>query len=165
MKESPAGEIPASEKAFRLMRTARFELRTLDEAEFLAAGLAAAFAVDKSMGLMELFVNAIEHGNLEIGYESKTRLVLDGSLNEEIERRFALPANRDRIVTVDVEKSDDFAAVTVEDQGRGFDYEKYLDHEKNRTLHPHGRGILLAGTMFELTYFPPGNRVRALIRL
>ena len=165
MKESLAKEIARSEKAFRLLEKATFVLRTVDEAESLAAGLASACAADKGVGLMELFVNAIEHGNLGIGYAEKNRLVGEGILSEEIERRLELPENRDKKVTVEIEKLGDHATVTVEDEGPGFDYEKYLDYEENRSLHAHGRGILLAGTLFDLTYFPPGNRVRALIRM
>ncbi len=165
MKESLAKEIARSEKAFRLLEKATFVLRTVDEAESLAAGLASACAADKGVGLMELFVNAIEHGNLGIGYAEKNRLVGEGILSEEIERRLELPENRDKKVTVEIEKLGDHATVTVEDEGPGFDYEKYLDYEEDRSLHAHGRGILLAGTLFDLTYFPPGNRVRALIRM
>ena len=165
MKESLAKEIARGEKAFRLLEKATFVLRTVDEAESLAAGLASACAADKSVGLMELFVNAIEHGNLGIGYEEKTRLLGEGILSQEIERRLELPENADKIVTVEIQKSGDRAAVTVEDEGPGFEYERYLGYEEDRSLHAHGRGILLAGTMFDLTYFPPGNRVRALIKL
>ncbi len=165
MKESLAKEIARSEKAFRLLEKATFFLRTVDEAESLAAGLAAACAADNSVGLMELFVNAIEHGNLGIGYAEKTRLVGEGILSQEIARLSELPENRDKKVTVEVEKLGDRAAVTVQDQGQGFDYENYLHYQGDRSLHAHGRGILLAGTLFDLTYFPPGNRVRALIQL
>ena len=165
MKESLAKEIARSEKAFRLLENATFVLRTADQAECLGAGLASACAADKCGGLLELFVNAIEHGNLGIGYEEKTRLLGEGILSEEIERRLELPENADKKVTVEIEKSGDRAAVTVADQGHGFEYEKYLGYEEGRSLHAHGRGILLVGTMFDLTYFPPGNQVRALIRL
>jgi len=32
-------------------------------------------------------INAVEHGNLQIGYELKTQLVAEGRWREEIERR------------------------------------------------------------------------------
>lgn len=113
---------------------------------------------------MELFVNAIEHGNLGIGYEEKTRLLREATLSQEIERRLELPENADKRVRVEIEKSGNRASVTEEDQGPGCEYEKYLGYEEGRSLHAHGRGILLSGTLFDLTYLPPGNRVRALIR-
>ena len=165
MKESLAQEIARSRKAFRLLEKATFAVRTLDEAESLAAELASACAADKCVGLMELFANAIEHGNLGIGYEEKSRLLEKGSLNQEIKRRLELPENAHKKVTVEIEKSCDQAVVTVEDQGPGFDYERYLRHAEDRCLHAHGRGILLAGALFDLTYFPPGNRVQARFRL
>ena len=96
MKESLAKEIARSEKAFRLLENATFVLRTADQAECLGAGLASACAADKCGGLLELFVNAIEHGNLGIGYEEKTRLLGEGILSEEIERRLELPENADK---------------------------------------------------------------------
>ncbi len=48
------------------------------------------------MGLSELLVNAIEHGNLEIGYDEKSRLLQSEGWQGEIDRRLALPEYTDQ---------------------------------------------------------------------
>jgi hypothetical protein len=45
-------------------------------------------------GLNELLINAVEHGNLGITYDEKIKLVVEGRLESEIERRLALPQNQ-----------------------------------------------------------------------
>ena len=45
------------------------------------------------IGLTELLVNAVEHGNLGITYEDKTALNAAGTWDTEVRRRLALPEN------------------------------------------------------------------------
>ncbi len=115
---------------------------------------------DASMGLLELLVNAVEHGNLEITYEEKGRLQAERRLDEERRRRLLLPEYRDRRARVDLERVANALEITILDEGKGFDFERYLVLDKSRLFDAHGRGILLASTMLQIAYSPPGNRVK-----
>jgi hypothetical protein len=54
------------------------------------------------MGLSELIINGIEHGNLGISYAEKSRLKQEDGWTEEIARRLALEENADKRVVVDL---------------------------------------------------------------
>ena len=69
--------------------------RTLDSARDIATVLANAFPQPKRVviGLTELLVNAVEHGNLGITYEEKSRLREAEKWESEVDARLADPAN------------------------------------------------------------------------
>jgi CheY-like chemotaxis protein len=152
-----------------LANQATFRLRTVAEARGLAAALARACPKPETaaVGLVELMVNGIEHGNLGISYDDKTRLCLDGAWPEEVERRLTLPENRDKHIEVGFARESDRIAFTIRDQGPGFDWERYLEIDPRRILHCHGRGIALAkaNAFSDLRYQAPGNVVVATIAL
>lgn len=79
----------------RLTRAGHFEIQTMDEGQQLATLLASVCpGPDKvAIGLWELMLNAIEHGNLGITYQEKARLIEMDKWYEEVERRMALPEN------------------------------------------------------------------------
>jgi hypothetical protein len=104
-------------------------------------------------------LNAIEHGNLGISYEDKSRLLEQGNLKDEIARRLDSPENRDKRAVVELDRELDRFQIRIRDCGPGFDYRKYLTVDPNRLFDAHGRGILMAGGLFELRYVDPGNEV------
>jgi len=114
-----------------------------------------------SAGLIELFTNAVEHGNLGISYRDKTKLLLDGCLDEEIDRRLELPENLCKFVEVRFARNMDQMDVHVMDQGQGFEHTKYLDFDPERIFDPHGRGIALSHNKFfnGVTYLGTGSEV------
>ena len=75
--------------AFELAKNAQFEIRDTKEALNLSSAIASlAASPDKvSIAILELIMNAIEHGNLCIGYELKKKLSMSNELDEEIEKR------------------------------------------------------------------------------
>ncbi|MDX1351897.1 MAG: ATP-binding protein, partial [Thiomicrorhabdus sp.] len=119
------------------------------------------------IGLFELIVNGIEHGNLGIGYQEKTRLTAKGTLQAEIERRLDLPENQHKHVEICVERFNDCLQFMIKDCGQGFDYKSYLDYVANRSLHHHGRGIMIANQLsFDaLDYQEPGSKVICKVNL
>jgi hypothetical protein len=151
-------------RAATLTSKALFEIRTLEEAEALATLLAACVSEpDRRIGgFLELLVNGIEHGNLEISGEQKRALLKDGSWHREIEARLADPRWSERRVRVSLERSPagpvEFA---IEDDGQGFDWASVLDTKLQTNTHRHGRGIALARLMSfdELIFEGRGNRV------
>lgn len=163
--EQLINSVQMAEKPLLLMQSGRFSLRTLDDARLLANYLS--LASDQSeriiQGLQDLLVNAIEHGNLEIGYTDKGRLIREGQWQQEIERRLALPEYQDRSVEVDFHRDSESINFTIQDQGRGFEWRKYLDFEPERAFDLHGRGIAMARKLSfdQLEFSESGNRVTA----
>jgi len=144
-----------------LTRHARFEYRSPAQAMGLGALLAKTCPDPDRviMGLSELLVNAIEHGNLEIGYDEKSRLLLEQSWQDEIERRLALPGFCDRTAAVEVERTAEGLVFTIRDQGPGFDPEEYLEIDPKRVFDAHGRGIAMARLLsFDDLRYEDGGR-------
>ena len=147
----------------------RFLIRTLDESQRLAVALARLCPEPKKvqLGLHELLVNAVEHGNLGISYEEKTNLILSDRLQQEWDRRLGLDENRDKTVEIVFRRQPGQLQFTIRDQGEGFDWDKYLEFDLERILDPNGKGIAMARKQsFEsLEYQGNGNTVVATVRL
>lgn len=153
--------------SFVLMDTAKFQIRTLEEAESLACSLSSAFPEPEQIvaGLGHLLINAVEHGNLSIGYEDKARFIAEGRWREEVTRRCELPENRHKTVEVIFKRKQEGIFVQITDTGRGFDWWPYLEIDPARATQRHGRGIALASKLSfdKVIYKEPGNQVIAAI--
>ncbi|NIT62668.1 MAG: response regulator [Gammaproteobacteria bacterium] len=136
-------------RSIETMVSGHFRYRTLDQARHLACVLANAFPRPNAVvsGLLELMVNAVEHGNLAIGYQTKTALLECGEWRAEIDHRLRLPEYRDRHVDMLVQRSDTEIIVEIADKGDGFDPAPFLEIDAARAAHIHGRGIALANAM------------------
>lgn len=156
-------------EAISTLESATFHVRTLQQATALATLLSHACPDPERrvIGLGELLVNAVEHGNLGITYAEKSAFRAGAEWYQEVERRLALPENREKFVEVCYEKSAEAVEITICDQGPGFDWQKYLTISPERVFDNHGRGIAMANLMSfsSLEYHPPGNRVTARIAL
>ena len=117
------------------------------------------------MVIAELINNAVEHGNLGIDYEEKTKLVSEGKWFAEVERRLALPENANKHVRVHLKKEQGNLFVEIEDQGPGFDFERFLTIDESRLFDNHGRGIAIAGSSLDVRFVRPGNKVIVSISL
>ena len=161
-------ELDSKNAVLGLMHDSRFRYQTLDEARSLAGILAQACPSPETTitGLVELMVNAVEHGNLGITYDEKGDLNDQGQWEAEVQRRLHLPEFRDKRVDVDFTRQDGEIRITITDQGDGFDCQPYLEISAERGAHNHGRGIALARMIsFErLEYLGKGNQVMAVIR-
>jgi CheY-like chemotaxis protein len=152
-----------------LLDKGRFKFRSLDEAHNLATLLANTCACQKNLviGLSELMLNAVEHGNLNIGYDEKTRLIAQGTWKAEISRRLALPENAHKFVELEYRRTASDLRFTVRDQGEGFDWRNYLEISPERIFDNHGRGIAMARNLsFDSLEYPgQGNEVCAIVNL
>lgn len=161
-------EMQRHRMSFGLMEEIRSSCQTLDEAESLASFLANCFPDPERAltGLSELLVNAVEHGNLCISYDEKTRLVDSNSWRTEVDRRQQLPEYADRKVRVRYERKDGLHTLQITDQGQGFNWKHYLELDSTRASHNHGRGIAMANKLAfnRLEYNPKGNRVTAFMQ-
>lgn len=140
-----------------------FTVRSLEEARRLAALLALLGPQPETlaMGLSELLVNGVEHGNLGIDFAEKSRLREADQWEAEVQRRLALPENRHKRVRLHVRSDPDRWIFEIRDDGVGFDWRSFLDFDPERAFAPNGRGIALSRQLSfaSLTYLPPGNRV------
>lgn len=153
---------------FSLLRRVEFQLRTLDEARSLANMLASYYPEPQRVlfGLSELLVNAVEHGNLQISYREKSRLLQEARWEDEVRRRLALPESMEKMVKVELEHLPSEIRVTITDCGAGFDWKQYMEMSPERAFDPNGRGIAMSKMMsFDaLEYRGSGNQVVALVK-
>lgn len=153
-----------SEQAFGLLEEGTFHFRTLAEGENLAIRIAnASSKPEDAMVIAELLTNAVEHGNLGITYEEKSKLLEEGRWVAEVERRLVLPANSAKFVEVRIRRDHGQILVEIEDQGPGFDFLKYMTFDETRVFDTHGRGIAMATNALGVQYLDKGNRVRVTV--
>jgi CheY-like chemotaxis protein len=156
-------ELGKHKSSFRLIETCRFQFRTLDEAESLSAFMANCFAdpVRVLPGLGELLINAVEHGNLGIGYEKKSELVNDGTWRAEVERMEKFPEFQNKMAEATISHKPDGTYVVITDQGTGFDWKRFMQIDPARAGDNHGRGIAQARAVSfdKLVYNEKGNQV------
>ncbi|HMU84466.1 MAG TPA: response regulator [Leptospiraceae bacterium] len=161
-------EQPDPSVIYSCARSSVFEFRTPEEAVELAKWLARMCpdAQGAQLGLQEILVNAIEHGNLGIAYEEKTQLVQKQALYAEMRRRLLIEPYASRRARVTFEKRESSYSFFIEDQGEGFDFDMFLSLTPERAFSEHGRGIAIARYLCfdELDYVAPGNKVHAVIR-
>ncbi|MBL8022312.1 MAG: ATP-binding protein [Leptospirales bacterium] len=116
------------------------------------------------IGLREILINAIEHGNLAITYDDKTRELSSGNYLEFIQARQADPVYRDRKVVVEYELTTINVTYTITDDGAGFDHAAMKKREADAAdaaPESHGRGIVVTENAFdEVIYNDAGNSVR-----
>ncbi len=160
-------ELQQQNDALRLLRTGRFRFQTLEDIQHLA-GLAAKLAPepDKAIiGLSELMVNAVEHGNLNIQAHEKIQFIRQGIWLDEIERR--LINNPDKYATLEICRTPQKVSFKISDQGSGFAWENHLAADASKMLEHYGKGIMLARmvSFHQLHYNNPGNQVIAEINL
>ena len=99
------------------------------------------------IGLMELLNNAIEHGNLANAKE------LDAS-------KKAIAYSR--TVNVEFRISESYCEWVITDEGKGFDWQAYMDRLQVDPLGQEGKGLLVSKFHFtELLFNPSGNSVTA----
>lgn len=148
-----------------MMNSASFAVRTPAEARQLAV-LVANAAPDPEqavLGLSELLLNGIEHGNLGLAYADKSRLCEEGTWETEVARRLSMPEYSRRMVTLEFRRNGGGVDIVITDEGDGFDWHPYLELDPARAFHAHGRGIALARKLsFEsIEYLGKGNQVQA----
>ncbi len=160
-------ELKRHRTSFDLIQTCKFRFRTLTEAECLAAFTAHCFPDPERVlpGLAELLINAVEHGNLEIGYERKSQLLDNGTWAAEIERRLELEPHLNRTAELIITRKDDGFYAIITDQGGGFNWRRYMTIEPARAGDNYGRGIAQANAVSfdKLTYNEQGNQAIAFV--
>jgi anti-sigma regulatory factor (Ser/Thr protein kinase) len=115
------------------------------------------------IALMELLVNAIEHGNCNISYEEKSRhLEAGGDPMELIRQKNEDPEIAKKRVYLTYKIRPHESSFTIRDEGEGFDWKNYKTETGEAGLsEQHGRGIFMASHFLsDLSYNNKGNEVR-----
>lgn len=162
-------ELQKGSDGLDLLVLGKFQFRTLEHADALAAVIAQACPnPDKViMGLSELLINAVEHGNLGITYDEKSELTMKGDWKSEVRKRMETDKYKDKIAKVTLERSPEKLSITIEDEGNGFDWQKYMDFDPARAFDAHGRGIATANQICfdSLEYKGKGNIVTVTVNI
>jgi len=170
MREQLLSQMSESQSRFvNLMHEGSFVIRTHQEAILLAASLSqmALYPEFVAIGLMELITNAIEHGNLEFGFEEKKKLLCDNSWANALSNRLSDAEYGWRNVHVLTLRKSGGLQIVIKDQGKGFDWQRYVHNDAPGTLSdPNGRGISKAMVMLDdLQYIGNGSEVHCHIPL
>jgi two-component system, sensor histidine kinase LadS len=118
------------------------------------------------IALQEILINAIEHGNLEIDYNTKTELKKTDSNYLNVLLQKGVEANKkNKKVFITYTLDDKKAMYSIVDQGKGFDWKHFmsLDVENfsgDLTKSYHGVGLQMVKSAFdEISYNEKGNEV------
>lgn len=156
-------------KSSGLSQSADFQFRSLEETAELSTLLAQACPEpDKVVtGISELLVNAVEHGNLGIGYDEKAELKRENRWQDEIAQRLTQPEFADKFAEVSFQHHGDHISITIRDQGKGFKWQNFLEFDPDRAFDCNGRGIAMAKMLSfdELEYTGCGNEAIARIKV
>ncbi len=114
------------------------------------------------LGLREMLINAIEHGNLEITFEEKSKQMDSGDYLLFIQKRQEQKSYIGRKITVEFSLDNSSAVYKIADEGKGFDHKNFIKKKKKEISGDlaHGRGISMALNIFdEVHYNKKGNQV------
>ncbi len=156
-------------KAFAYIKKGEFEVFTPEQGEQLSALLSSVCPEPRKavVGLWELILNGIEHGNLGISYAEKSELNKENKWASEIKRRLSLSENGAKSVEIYMNCYDNDIEFIIQDQGDGFNWQNYLDISPERAFDSHGRGIAMACmySFDKVEYHGTGNMVSAVVSL
>ncbi len=113
--------------------------------------------------IREILINAIEHGNLGISFEEKSRVIEQGDFMDFLRQRQndQRYANRKVQVRYVVNRTGLFLRIT--DEGDGFDHQGFLkrtESDDSLLMLEHGRGLTMARNAFDSVEFnAKGNQV------
>jgi DNA-binding response OmpR family regulator len=138
-------------------------------AQYLANETATLFDHDQiisiNIALLELLVNAYEHGNLAISYEDKSKAIAERRLDKLYEERLANPIYSQRRIKIEFTLEKDCCEWIITDEGTGFQSSQFTNLSSDDRQNEHGRGIFISKFhLDELQYLGNGNIVRALKR-
>ena len=116
-------------------------------------------------GIYELLLNAVEHGNLGIGFDAKTTLIREGKWHEEITRRLSENPSIEKDIEITLTHNEHECRLSIADQGEGFAWKNYVGLPSDERR-PNGRGlwIVFNSNFDEVTFNQAGNEVTCIAR-
>jgi len=156
------------EKVSSLINEIEFNFKTLEEADTLSRMISDLYPapVKVIMGITELLINSVEHGNLGITYSEKTELIKSGRWEDEVNKRLQQTQYKEKFTTVKFTHTKSEYKLIIEDQGNGFNYKDYLKVNPSRVFDPHGRGIAVAAMISfdKIEFIGTGSEVHCSIK-
>lgn len=109
--------------------------------------------------MMELLINAVEHGNCGISYEEKSKWIDSGKdITELIAEKNKTPEIKTKKIYIGYNISPDTTKISIRDEGEGFDWRAKMSG--NLSFDNKGMGIKMAYSMVKnMTYNDKGNEV------
>ena len=112
------------------------------------------------IGIEEVITNAVEHGNLGISFDEKSKAIQEGRLADLIALKGRESDAAGRGVRITSRLSPERFEITIRDDGRGFDWRNLPAVEPENLLAFNGRGLFLTKIYFdEVTFNDAGNEV------
>ncbi|MFP4373742.1 MAG: cyclic nucleotide-binding domain-containing protein [Spirochaetaceae bacterium] len=114
------------------------------------------------VGIFEMLMNAVEHGNCEISYEEKSRWLEEHrDIIDLIRRKARKPEVRKKRVHFTYRITPERSYFRIRDEGRGFDWRSRItSNSQGPNFAPHGHGIIMTSHYMEnLQYNDAGNEV------
>lgn len=149
--------------AMSMIESGSFTFNTPEQARSLAilVGSCAVNSEGVMIGLTELMLNAIEHGNLGFSYNDKKGFKISGTWENEIAKRLMYPEYKSKVAHLKITKKDKEVNVSIVDQGEGFDWSKFNTIDPQRLMDPNGRGIAMCLNcgFTKIEYRGTGNQV------
>ena len=116
------------------------------------------------LGLNELIINSVEHGNLEISSEEKQKAFEDNKLLHLYNTKLKEPELANRTITIKLNITKEIIELEITDEGKGFDWRKISNPLTSDNIEKlAGKGVFLSKYYFdELEYKGKGNIVRVI---
>lgn len=115
------------------------------------------------VAIREMLVNAIEHGNLGISFDEKTKALGQGNYFNVIHERQRDSRFRDKKLIIDYTLDEEKVMYRISDEGQGFNHEAIMGLDpaiENEKLLTHGRGLFMARATFDTIEFnEKGNTI------
>jgi CheY-like chemotaxis protein len=153
--------------ATALLESCKFRFRTPGDIERLVPVIAALLPDPRRSvpGLSELMMNAIEHGNLEIGHDLKAEWIARGVYQEELAKRLRTTPYSSRWAELIVNRREDGLMIVIMDEGCGFCWQNLIGEEPAPVAELCGNGLAKAqrDSFDELRFNHIGNQVTAFV--
>lgn len=109
--------------------------------------------------MMELLLNAVEHGNCNISFDEKTEWLKTGrNMLDLIAEKQKYPSIREKKIYISYDILPQKTKIAIRDEGRGFDWKNRM--EADFTAGFHGMGIKMSqGMVKNMAYNDKGNEV------
>ncbi len=116
------------------------------------------------MALLEVLINAIEHGNLDISFEEKSLAHSNSNYFQLFAERQNHPDYKNKKVHIEYIIDVDKVTYVITDEGKGFNHIAFFENvteQVNAATLTHGRGLLLIDSIFdEVTFNEKGNSIK-----
>lgn len=116
------------------------------------------------VALNEVVLNAIEHGNLGITMEEKSKADENGTYHDLLAQKCRNPQYENRVVRMDVYMDREQLIYTITDEGSGFDYSTIFDTDPSSHIGS-GLGLFIVRSFFtEVIFGGCGNKVKLIYK-